>query len=60
MVKQIKIKGKEHFYCEACKLVYVDKNWAEKCEEWCKKNSSCNLEITEHSIKKTLSQVENN
>jgi hypothetical protein len=46
MVKRI-----DNFYqCEECKLLYEDISWAEKCEAWCKKYKSCNLEITKHSV----------
>jgi hypothetical protein len=38
------------FICEECKLKYKDKEWAEKCESWCKKYKSCNLEITKHAV----------
>lgn len=57
MVKEIKHNNQKHFYCEVCKLVYKERIWAEKCEEWCKHNSTCNIEITRHSIKKTLSDL---
>ncbi|MEM2918685.1 MAG: hypothetical protein QXY62_04220 [Candidatus Altiarchaeota archaeon] len=36
--------------CEECKLFYKEKNFAKKCEEWCKKHNSCNLEIIKHAI----------
>jgi len=45
MVKQIQDK----WQCEECGLVYEDKDWAEKCEAWCKEHKSCNLEITAHA-----------
>ncbi len=46
------VKEKEKlFVCEECELLYKDKHWAKKCENWCKKNKSCNLEITKHAIK---------
>jgi hypothetical protein len=45
----VEING--YWICEECKLKYGDKIWAEKCEAWCKKYKSCNLEITKHSIK---------
>ena len=48
------INNKEQYVCKECKLIYKDKNWAEKCEAWCRENKTCNLEITQHSIKKTL------
>lgn len=47
-----KIKNRKYYECEECKLVYEDRKWAEKCEKWCKKNKSCNIEITKHAIKK--------
>ena len=51
MVKQIKIKGIIYFQCEECDFYYKEKKFAEKCELWCNKHHSCNLEITKHSIK---------
>jgi hypothetical protein len=46
MVKRI-----NGFYvCEKCKLKYKEKYWAEKCEAWCRKYKSCNLEITKHAV----------
>ncbi len=47
MVKEV--AGK--FLCEECGLFYKDKSFADKCEEWCAKHNSCNLEITKHAIK---------
>ena len=38
------------YYCEECRMAYVNKKKACECEEWCKKNKSCNLEITKHSL----------
>lgn len=43
---------KKAFICSECRLSYMDENWKTKCEEWCKKYQSCNLEIIEHAIKK--------
>ena len=40
----------KEYVCSICKLKYKEKEWAEKCEEWCLENNSCNLEITRHSI----------
>ena len=40
------------YLCEECELTYVDRKKACECEEWCKKNKSCNLEITKFSINK--------
>ncbi len=35
--------------CDICGFHYKEKEWAEKCEAWCKEHHSCNLEITEHA-----------
>jgi hypothetical protein len=37
--------------CEECGLKYEDRIWAEKCEDWCRKHKSCNLEIIKHATK---------
>src|SRR3989344_1129878 len=44
-------KCKESYQCKECGLKYADRKWAAKCEEWCKKHKSCNLEIIEYAIK---------
>ncbi len=36
--------------CEECMLLYREQSWAEKCEEWCRKRKSCNIEITKHAV----------
>jgi len=46
-----KCKSNDYFKCEECGLLYKEKIWAEKCQEWCFKNKSCNLEIIKHSVK---------
>ncbi len=43
--------NKKLFKCPECGLNYSEAKWAERCEKWCKKYHSCNLEIIEHSIK---------
>lgn len=42
MVAQIENKWK----CDVCGFHYKEKEWAEKCNAWCKERNSCNLEIT--------------
>ncbi|MDP2672352.1 MAG: hypothetical protein Q8O84_00885 [Nanoarchaeota archaeon] len=42
---------KKTYKCKECNFKYKEKKFAKKCEEWCKKNHSCNLEITKHAIK---------
>ena len=51
MVKNVLQQNKKLYQCEECGLKYDDKEWAEKCEAWCKKYKSCNLEIIDHAIK---------
>jgi len=52
MVKQKTTKNQDLFICEDCKLAYKEETWATKCEKWCKKHKTCNLEITKHSTVK--------
>ena len=39
------------YQCEECKLLYKDEEIANKCEQWCKRTHSCNLEIIKHAVK---------
>jgi len=50
MVKEKMIDHKILFLCEACGLGYKDKETAQKCEEWCRKTGSCNVEITKKAV----------
>lgn len=38
------------FQCRICGLHYTEKALADRCQEWCSKHDSCNLEIARHSI----------
>lgn len=49
MVEIIKQDNKNLHKCEECGLLYEEADWAQKCEDWCAKNKSCNLEIIKHS-----------
>lgn len=51
MVKEIKKNKTIYFECEECRLLYKEKVCATKCQEWCSKNKSCNLNIIKHAIK---------
>jgi predicted ATP-dependent serine protease len=54
MVKEIK-KGNQVFYqCQECGFYYQEREWAQKCEKWCKEHKSCNLEIIKHSTKLSI------
>jgi len=50
MVKEVKRKGQTLYVCEECGLAYKEKEWAEKCQRWCRQTKSCNLEITSHAV----------
>ena len=50
MVKEIKKDGKTYFQCGACGFFYETRELAQKCEDWCKRTKSCNIEITKHAV----------
>ncbi|MBT4824119.1 hypothetical protein HN695_00540 [Candidatus Woesearchaeota archaeon] len=41
------------YQCKECNFKYENKEIAEKCEAWCRKHKSCNLEIIKFAIKET-------
>mgnify|MGYP001564558912 FL=1 len=49
MVKVIKQNDKELYQCPECGFHYEDREWAEKCEAWCREHKSCNIEITAYA-----------
>ncbi|MGB9577472.1 MAG: hypothetical protein ACPL4N_03185 [Candidatus Norongarragalinales archaeon] len=51
MVKQETRGNQQCFVCEECGVAYKEKKWAQRCEDWCKKHDSCNLEVIKHAIK---------
>lgn len=50
MEKRISENNKKYYLCRECGLKYKNRILAEKCEKWCKKHKSCNLEITKNAI----------
>lgn len=46
----IKKENKKLFRCPECGLYYVEKEWEERCEAWCREHPSCNLEIAAHAV----------
>tara|TARA_Y100000294_G_C8568649_1_gene341840 strand:- start:932 stop:1090 length:159 start_codon:yes stop_codon:yes gene_type:complete len=52
MVNKIIKLGTEYHVCEACDMTYKEEEIAKKCEDWCNKNHSCNIEIIKHAVKK--------
>jgi hypothetical protein len=50
MVKEIEKNEKHFFQCEECQFLFKEKEWAEKCEAWCKEHHTCNLEVMPHAV----------
>ena len=50
MVKEIRKNGKTLYICEACGFAYAEKEWAQKCQDFCAEYKGCSLEITSHAV----------
>jgi hypothetical protein len=50
MVKEKKIDSQVLFLCEICGLGYEDRETAQKCEEWCRKTGTCNVDISKKAV----------
>lgn len=51
MVREIDKRKKKYFQCESCNFYYLNSEIAKKCEDFCNKHKSCNIEITKHAVK---------
>jgi len=51
MPEETNLQGNMVYKCMKCGWLYREIEFAEKCEQWCKKHKSCNLEIAKHAIK---------
>jgi len=51
MVKEIKKNDKTYYICEECNFAYNEREWAQKCETFCREKRSCSIEITKHAVK---------
>jgi len=51
MAEEENLEGQIVFKCMKCGWLYKNRNMAEKCEEWCERHNSCDLEITKYAIK---------
>ena len=49
-MKEIKKDGKTYYMCEACDMYYESKEIAQKCEDFCNKYKSCNLELIKYAV----------
>ena len=50
MVKEEIKNGKTYFMCEECLMYYKAKELAQKCEDFCRENHACSIEITKHAV----------
>lgn len=50
MVLEVEKEGKVLYQCEECGFSYEEKEWADKCEGWCKEYKSCSMEFTKHAV----------
>ena len=51
MVEETNLEGNIVYKCEKCGWLYRKREFADKCQAWCEKHKSCNLEIAKHAIK---------
>ena len=50
LVREISKNGERFYVCEACGIIYKEKSWATKCEDYCTKHGACSLEIISHAV----------
>lgn len=50
MVNKETISNKEYYQCGICKFYYKEEKQAERCQAWCDKHHSCNMEITKKAV----------
>jgi len=55
-MREVKNDTATLYQCEECGFHYVAKEWAEKCEAWCKEHHTCNIEVTGHAEENTPEQ----
>lgn len=51
MVSEENFEERTVYKCEECGFYYKTKSLAKRCESFCKKHKSCNLNLTKHAIK---------
>ncbi|MFQ5975323.1 MAG: hypothetical protein ACE5J5_03285 [Candidatus Hydrothermarchaeales archaeon] len=50
MVKEDTWENKKIYRCGECNLGYLDKEIAQKCENFCKTHNACSMEITKNAV----------
>lgn len=48
--KQKTVNDREPFQCPECGLHYRNQEIAKQCEEFCRTNNACSMEITQHAV----------
>jgi len=46
----VSTKKKTIFVCPRCGYSYKELMWEKKCEAWCTRHKTCNLEINRHRV----------
>ena len=49
-MKELKRQGKTYYVCPVCGMAYLDREWAQKCRDFCANYKGCSLEITGHAV----------
>lgn len=60
MPKTITENNQTHYLCQDCGFKYEEKEWAEKCEAWCREHKSCNIEVVKHAVQTRKKDSEKN
>jgi len=51
VVKEKTVDNKTYYRCEVCNFYFKDMKRAKECEDFCKKNNSCNVGIIKYAVK---------
>lgn len=59
MVKELHQADTILYVCAICRGAYPQKEWAEKCEEWCETHDgSSNPDVIQHAVRLEENQTE--
>lgn len=54
MVQEVERRGKTYYLCSVCQMAYLEREWAQKCEEFCVKYKGCSIEIIQHAVTRPI------
>jgi hypothetical protein len=57
MVLKVKVCGLDDYMCEECGFLYHELETAVRCEDFCRRNHACSLEITAKAAHKPLQNL---